>query len=75
MARLILPAKKCPNAFATVMRWADEARRMEVRTNAETPTKQELRWILVRRVLAFAGPNICFLMRPDRCHAADDHGW
>ena len=54
---------KMSDAFATVMRWADQARRMEVRTNAETPTKQGLRWILVRKVLACAGPNICFLMR------------
>ena len=28
---------KMSDAFATVMGWADEARRMEVRTNAETP--------------------------------------
>ena len=28
---------KMSAAFATVMEWADEARRMEVRTNAETP--------------------------------------
>ena len=28
---------KMSDAFATVMEWADEARRMEVRTNAETP--------------------------------------
>ena len=26
-------------AFASVMGWADEVRRMEVRTNAETPTE------------------------------------
>jgi pyruvate,orthophosphate dikinase len=30
---------KMSGAFATVMGWADEARRMEVRTNAETPTE------------------------------------
>ena len=30
---------KMSGAFATVMGWADEVRRMEVRTNAETPTE------------------------------------
>ena len=30
---------KMSDAFATVMRWADQARRMEVRTNAETPNE------------------------------------
>ncbi len=30
---------KMSSAFATVMGWADEARRMEVRTNAETPNE------------------------------------
>ena len=30
---------KMSGAFATVMGWADEARRMEVRTNAETPNE------------------------------------
>ena len=30
---------KMSDAFATVMGWADETRRMEVRTNAETPNE------------------------------------
>jgi pyruvate,orthophosphate dikinase len=30
---------KMSGAFASVMGWADEVRRMEVRTNAETPTE------------------------------------
>ncbi len=33
--------RRCPSDFATLMEWADKARRMKVRANAETPLDAE----------------------------------
>ena len=46
-------------AFATIMGWADETRRMAVRTNAETPADAAPRSASVPRGSGCAGPSTC----------------
>ena len=50
-------------AFSTIMEWADQRRRMAVRTNAETRRMPARRLDLVQRASACAALNICSLIR------------
>ena len=49
------------------MKWADNFRKLKIRTNAETPKDTKIARILEQKVLVYVELNICFLMKKEFC--------
>ena len=51
--------------FSKINEWADNFRKLKIRTNSETPLDTKLQEILVQKELDYVEQNICFLMKKE----------